>query len=92
MTPLEIRAVVQRELMRIAPDVDFDNVDPHADIREAFAIDSMDFLNFVIALHRSFGVDIPELDYPKLATVDGAVAYVDNKLGSAANNGHPLPQ
>jgi acyl carrier protein len=92
MTPFEIRTVVQRELMRIAPDVDFANVDPRADVREAFDIDSMDFLNFVIALHRSFGVDIPELDYPKLATVDGAAAYVDSKLSSAANTGHPRPQ
>ena len=39
----------------------------------------MDFLNFVIALHRRFGVEIPEADYPKLATLDGCVDY----LGSA---------
>ena len=41
----------------------------------------MDFLNFVIALHHRLGLDIPELDYPKLATFDGAVTYLKPKLG-----------
>jgi acyl carrier protein len=41
----------------------------------------MDFLNFVIALHEKLGVDIPESDYPQLVTLDGAVAYLRNKLG-----------
>ena len=36
----------------------------------------MDFLNFMIALHQAFGVDIPEPDYRKLATLDACVAYV----------------
>jgi acyl carrier protein len=45
-------------------------------------IDSMDFLNFISALHRRFGIDIPEIDYTKLATLDGAIAYLSSKLGS----------
>ena len=39
-------------------------------------INSMDFLNFITAIHHRLGVDIPELDYPKLVTLDGAVAYI----------------
>jgi acyl carrier protein len=39
-------------------------------------IDSMDFLNFVIALHKEFKTEIPEKDYPKLTTLDGCVAYL----------------
>ncbi len=41
----------------------------------------MDFLNFVTAIHHRLGVDIPELDYPKLVTLDGAVGYLKTKLG-----------
>jgi acyl carrier protein len=85
MTPSELRPVIQRELARIAPDVGFATVDPRADIREALDIDPMDFLNFMIALHRRLGVDMPELDYPKLVTVDGAAAYLDSKLRRAAS-------
>ena len=50
-------------------------------IREALDIDSMDFLNFVLALHARFGIDIPEADYPRLSTLDGAVAYIASKSG-----------
>ena len=56
---------------------------PTADLREALDIDSMDFLNFVIAVHHRLGVDIPELDYPKLVTLDGAIGYLKAKLGVA---------
>jgi acyl carrier protein len=81
MSEVEIRAVLLEELGNIAPDIDLQKVDPSADLREALDIDSMDFLNFVTAIHRRLGVDIPELDYPKLVTLKGAVSYLQAKLG-----------
>jgi acyl carrier protein len=33
----------------------------------------MDFLNFVIALHKELNVDIPEADYPKYASLKGCI-------------------
>jgi acyl carrier protein len=80
MTEEDIRAVIRDELGNIAPEMDLTTLDPSADLREALDIDSMDFLNFVIAVHRRLGVDIPELDYPKLATLDGAVTYLKAKV------------
>ena len=82
MNDLDIRKVVQEELNNIAPEVDLASVDPAADLREAIDIDSMDFLNFITAIHYRLGIDIPEIDYPKLVTLDGAVAYIAAKLGS----------
>jgi acyl carrier protein len=43
----------------------------------------MDFLNFVTAIHHRLSIDIPEIDYPKLITLDGAVAYITAHLGSS---------
>jgi acyl carrier protein len=80
MTQSEIRAVVQEELSNIAPEVDLSVINPAADLREELDIDSMDFLNFVTAIHHRLGVDVPELDYPKLITLDGAVKYLESKL------------
>lgn len=74
--------VVQEELNNIAPEVDLTTIDPAADVREALDIDSMDFLTFVTAIHHRLGVAIPELDYPKLVTIAGAVAYLEAKLKS----------
>ena len=83
MTDIDIRKVIQEELNNIAPEADLASVNPAADLREAIDIDSMDFLNFIIAIHHRLGVDIPEIDYPKLVTLDGAIAYIDAKLGSS---------
>ena len=46
-------------------------------------IDPMDFLNFTIGLHKAFGVEIPEQDYRKLATLDACVDYVAAALPGA---------
>ncbi len=82
MSEIDIRKVVQEELNNIAPEVDLATVDPAADLREAIDIDSMDFLNLVTALHKRTGINIPEIDYPKLITLSGMVAYLEAKLKS----------
>ena len=82
MSPEDIRAILKDELGRIAPEVEFDSIPPGADLREEIDIDSMDFLNFVTALHQRLGVDIPEADYPSLATIDKAIAYLQAKASS----------
>jgi len=82
MNDIDIYKVLQEELNNIAPEIDMSGIDPAADLREAMDIDSMDFLNFITALHRRLGVDIPEIDYPKLVTLDGAITYLRAKLGS----------
>jgi acyl carrier protein len=82
MTEMDIRKAVLEELNNIAPEVDPGSIDPAADVREALDIDSMDFLNFVTAIHHRLGVDIPEIDYPKLVTINRAVAYIKDHLVS----------
>lgn len=72
----DIRKVVQEELGNIAPEADLASLDPAADLRDALDVDSMDFLNFITAIHHRLGIDIPEIDYPKLGTLNGAVAYL----------------
>jgi acyl carrier protein len=76
MSNLDVRAVVEEELGNIAPEADLATIDPAADLRDALDIDSMDFLNFVTAIHRRLGIDIPEIDYPKLTTLQKVVEYL----------------
>ena len=80
MTEVDIRKLLHEELNNIAPEVDMSTVDPVADLHEALDIDSMDFLNFITAIHHRLGIDIPEIDYPKLVTLDKAIAYIGSKL------------
>jgi acyl carrier protein len=79
MSDTDIRAVVVEELSNIAPDIDMSTIDPSADLREALDIDSMDFLNFITAIDKRLGINVPELDYPKLTTLEGAIAYLEAK-------------
>jgi acyl carrier protein len=75
MTEAEARAVIYDILSGIAPEADPVTVAGDEDLREALDLDSMDFMNFVVALHERIGIDIPEADYPRLRTLDGAIAY-----------------
>jgi acyl carrier protein len=79
----DIRKILNEELGNIAPEADLQKLDPSADLREALDIDSIDFLNFITAIHHRLGIDVPELDYPKLFTLDGAVNYLASRLKRA---------
>lgn len=80
MTEHELRDAIRETLARIAPEADLDALPTDQDMREELDLDSMDFLNFVIALHERLGVDIPEADYPKLVTFEGALGYLQAAL------------
>jgi len=64
----------------IAPDVDAATVIPGIDFRDQFDFDSMDTLNFAIALHRELGVEVPEADYAQLASLDKCIAYLGSRV------------
>ncbi|SMF80987.1 acyl carrier protein [Tistlia consotensis] len=81
LTEQQIRTAVLEELGNVAPDAELDGLDPSEDLRDALDIDSMDHLNLMIALHKRLGIEIPERDYPKLLTVDAAVAYLLARAG-----------
>jgi acyl carrier protein len=68
--------LIREILAGIAPEAADSDIPGNADLRETLDLDSMDFMNFIIALHEQTGVDIPETDYPQLFTLDGAIAYL----------------
>lgn len=72
------RAVINAAIQRIAPEIDVDGIDPQAELRETVTLDSMDFLSIIAFIHDSTGIDIPERDYPRLATLDGFIAYLES--------------
>jgi acyl carrier protein len=76
MDSAELARRVLSLVTEIAPDVDAATVIPGIDFRDQFDFDSMDTLNFAIALHRELGVDVPEADYAQLASLDKCVAYL----------------
>lgn len=79
MNEPELKPVVLGALRRIAPEADPSRIDPKESLRDQLDIDSMDFLNFLIAIHEALGVDIPEADYPRLSTLQAILEYLAQK-------------
>jgi len=72
----DARHAVEAALGKVAPDVEPGDLDGGARLRQDLELDSLDFLRLVEVIAESTGVDIPEADYPAVATVDGLVTYV----------------
>jgi acyl carrier protein len=80
MTRDELQSRLVELLTGIAPDIDAASLLPDVDFRDQFDFDSMDTLNFAVAIHESLGVNVPETDYAKLASLDKCVAYLEPRL------------
>lgn len=76
----ELLATVVSTLRSIAPEVDAGELVADRALREQVDLDSMDWLNFLIGLHRKLQVDIPEADYARLRTLNDLVEYLGRKL------------
>jgi acyl carrier protein len=76
MNDTDLKQIVMEAILEIAPEADFETLDPNDGLREQLDLDSMDFLNVVIGLHEALGIDIPEADYPKLFTLTSAINYL----------------
>ena len=80
MTDAEIRALILQLVSNIAPEAETAAARDQDDIREAFDLDSMDFINLVTAIHERTKVNIPEGDYNKIFILEDAVAYMRDAL------------
>jgi acyl carrier protein len=81
-TPDELRAVIADVLAGIAPEARLDLVHPDGPFREELDIDSMDFQNLMVGLKARLGVEVPEADYGRLATLNQLVGYLRSRLAA----------
>lgn len=80
MTKEECKQIVLDIIADIAPDEDLSNVRPDVRLRDQLQLDSMDFLDIVMELRKKHGVEVPEEDYPKLASLDSCAEYLTPKF------------
>ncbi len=76
MNSEEIRATLLKCLTDVAPEIADEEVEDDMDLRDELDLDSMDILRWVQGIHKALGVEIPEEDYGKIATLKDAVGYV----------------
>ena len=76
MTSEEIRSTLLKCLTDVAPEIADEEIEDDMDLRDELDLDSMDILRWVQGIHKALGVEIPEEDYGKIATLEDAVGYV----------------
>lgn len=83
MTRDEIKDVILEIIEDIDEEADFDSLDPDKPLRDQLDLDSMDFLDIVMELRKRFKLQIPEDDYPQLATLTSCTNYLEPLLKDA---------
>ena len=73
----DVRAVIVEQL-----GVKSDEVKPTASFRDDFGADSLDAVEFIMALEEKFGIEIPDDDAEKMQTVDDALKYIESKMNN----------
>lgn len=87
MTKDEVKQVVLDIIADIAPDEDLSKIKPDLRLRDQMQLDSMDFLDIVMELRKRHGIEVPEKDYPQLATLDSCGDYLTPKFNELAAKG-----
>ncbi len=83
MTETEIKQIIFQLLKQIAPDTEPEQLQAEDNIRQKLDIDSFDSLRFIVELDEKLGVETPEQDYGKIATLKGLVNYIMVKKNSS---------
>ena len=78
----QVKQIVIDIINEIAPDEDTSNLKSEVNLRDQMDLDSMDFLDIVMELRKQHGIEVPEEDYPKLASLDSCADYLTPNFNS----------
>ena len=80
MTKQEIKSVIIRQILEIAPDIEESEIIDDENIQSSLEIDSFDFLKILTAMFEEVGVEVPEADYSQVDTLTHMVEYFSKRL------------
>ncbi|MGB0184789.1 MAG: acyl carrier protein [Opitutales bacterium] len=82
MTEDQVKQIVIDIINEIAPDEDTSGLKDEIALREQMDLDSMDFLDIVMELRKQHGIEVPEADYPELASLQSCADYLTPKFNA----------
>ncbi|MFP4157513.1 MAG: acyl carrier protein [Opitutales bacterium] len=82
MTEDQVKQIVIDIINEIAPDEDTTGLKGDVALRDQMDLDSMDFLDIVMELRKQHGIEVPEADYPELASLDSCANYLTPKFNA----------
>lgn len=80
MTRCEIKDALVGIINNILPEGDCNAANPDEKLRDQLELDSMDFLDIVMELRKQYKIQVPEADYPHLATLNSSLDYLEPKM------------
>ncbi|MCK4838107.1 MAG: acyl carrier protein [Desulfobulbaceae bacterium] len=80
MTRDQIKDVIVEIIQDIDEDADVKSISPDLPLRDQLDLDSMDFLDIVMELRKRYQLQVPEADYPELASLTSCVNYLEPRL------------
>ncbi|MBU0729376.1 MAG: acyl carrier protein [Proteobacteria bacterium] len=83
MTRDEIKDVILEIIEDIDEEAETAGLEEDEPLRDQLDLDSMDFLDIVMELRKRYKLQIPEADYPELATLQSCVNYLEPRLKDA---------
>jgi len=80
MTRDQINDVILEIIQDIDEDAEITSIKAEVPLRDQLDLDSMDFLDIVMELRKRYQLQIPEADYPELASLGSCVNYLEPRL------------
>ena len=82
MTHQKVKEIITEIISNIAPDEDLSDIKPDIPLRDQLELDSMDFLDIVMELRKKHNIEVPEIDYSRLASLDSCAEYLTPKFAA----------
>ncbi len=80
MEATAVRTKVLEIIEDVALDEDLSTLKDEVSLRDQLDLDSMDFLDIVMELKKRHKIEVPQEDYPQLATMQSCVDYLTPKF------------
>ncbi|MBX2951368.1 MAG: acyl carrier protein [Leadbetterella sp.] len=61
-------------------EVDIDTIRPDAILKDTLGLDSLDYVDLVVAVEANFGIKLGEADFTGLSTFDDFYRLIERKL------------
>lgn len=61
-------------------EVDPEAITPQADLKETLDLDSLDYIDLVVAIEQNFGFKVKPEDFQQMHTIQDLYDYVSNRL------------
>lgn len=80
MQPQEVREIVIDIIKDVSMEDDLGALKDEIALRDQLDLDSMDFLDIVMELKKRHKIEVPQEDYPQLASLQTCMDYLTPKF------------